>query len=257
MLFSGAGRAVEALALSREITAAGPRDGLARSIPRYGALVMLLAEQGTADALREADAISAELVQIAEETHDPDQSSYWSALELRGLALAAAVRCAESVPLYTRAIQGIEQDPSETFTADWVRGLRADCHRALGRPAAAERDLRDAVAEVLAANGPDSEWNAEPLLKLAGYLNATGRAGEAGKLAAQALALWPGDVGVRAARGHYELGRALAGSDPARSRAEVEQAKRALGEGLDQCRLGDDIVRALGGTPRRRAPASR
>jgi eukaryotic-like serine/threonine-protein kinase len=243
----GTGRAVDALALVPPV--AEIDDGRGGLIPRFGLMVMALVEVGGGAAVAEADRISAEVLRITTRNHDADQSQVWSAWELRGLALAASGRCAEALRFYDQAIDGIEHDPSDTFVASWARSLRAECLETLGRTAAAESDLRLALAESEDGNGPDSFWSADPAARLAVFLGRHGRWKEAAALAERALRVWPSDVGSTAAHIRYARGLALSGTDPAASRAEFLRARTALGRGLDQCRLGDDIRRALGETP--------
>jgi tetratricopeptide (TPR) repeat protein len=247
VLLVGGGRAMDALRAVLPTMDLEDLDDQGGTVPRYALVVMALSEVGGPDATALADRLSVKLMGLADRTLDPTQSSYWSALEVRGLALAAAGRCTEALSFYDRAIDGIERDPTESNTASWVLARRARCLAALGRSSAAERDLREGV-EVLLEDEADTPWISEPSLELALFLARAGAVGEARELVAHALEVLPDATsGLVPALGHYVLG--LSAADPTAAEAEFEEARRALGRGIDQCRLGDEIARALGETP--------
>jgi tetratricopeptide (TPR) repeat protein len=157
--------------------------------------------------------------------------------------------------VYDRAIALIDADPSGAHSSGWLRGQRAPCLARAGQVARAEQELRESLKDMEDSNEPESPWLADSVLPIVSILNDTGRFDEARAMAERVQRLWPGKVGTKAALAHYEIGRSLQTTDPAAARAAFLRARDALGMALDQCRLGEDVRRALGEVPRTRSLA--
>jgi serine/threonine-protein kinase len=172
---------------------------------------------------------SEQALRIFDQTSDRDSYTSMSVERMRGLALAAARRMSDALPVFSRAVQTSTRvlGPAHRLTLE-NRALRARALGYTGALEAATREIEAVVAEMRSAKHPTIYTALRFQAVLAqlrrDYRTALGLAQEALELMREggATAAWRGRTLTEAASSQIELGST---SDALRS---LEEAKRLL-----------------------------